>query len=461
MERDAAEDVERDRLVAAVAALSLSFSASAPRVAARSKSLCWSALTAIRCQHVRGSLVVPGLEEELPGAHVFSLGEVAPGRHVVRRAVHTHGPRPQARVHVLVGALEEQLDPALSAHRVAHREVQLESPDQLQAALDLARGERPGERGLDVAVLRLHELRPLHTARFLGEIRFLAEVDQMLEQAARTARPARPRAAAPRRTRGSSRACRSAPRPSDGSGSCPRATRARRGRRRKRPRRRRASSRRERPREPSSSRCSSGVSSSYDHSIVARSVRCRASASRPPLRRSRRPPSRSSSCSVVRTDVRAAASSIASGRSSRRAQSSSTCSSGRKRGELASARVTNSARASGRARTSTAYTCSPWTRSRSRLVTRTSRRGQAPSSGARSVAAPITCSKLSSSNSIRRSPIVSASGPLPNTREALGRTAAASVIEASGTHQTPCGYSSAAAAAAWRASRVLPLPPGP
>ena len=122
-----------------------------------------------------------------------------------------------------------------------------------------------------------------------------------------------------------------------------------------------------------SSRCSSGVSSSYDHSIVARSVRCRASASRPPLRRSRRPPSRSSSCSVVRTDVRAAASSIASGRSSRRAQSSSTCSSGRKRGELASARVTNSARASGRARASTAYTCSPWTRSRSRLVTRTSR----------------------------------------------------------------------------------------
>ena len=32
--------------------------------------------------------------------------------------------------------------------------------------------------------------------------------------------------------------------------------------------------------------CSSGLSSSYDHSIVARSVRWRASASRPPLRRS-------------------------------------------------------------------------------------------------------------------------------------------------------------------------------
>ena len=52
------------------------------------------------------------------------------------------------------------------------------------------------------------------------------------------------------------------------------------------------------------SRCSSASRSSYDHSIVARSVRWRGSASRPPFRRSSRLPSRSSSCSVESSDVR-------------------------------------------------------------------------------------------------------------------------------------------------------------
>ena len=64
--------------------------------------------------------------------------------------------------------------------------------------------------------------------------------------------------------------------------------------------------------------------------MVARSVCWRGSASRSPLSRSRRCESRSSSCSAEKTAVRAAASSIASGSSSSRAQSSSH---GRRRGE--------------------------------------------------------------------------------------------------------------------------------
>src|SRR3954451_17561677 len=182
VECDAAEDVEGDRLVAAVAARPAVFQCVRGNAGGTLEVTLLEGADRDPGQQMPSSLVVPCLEEELPRTQVFALGEVALGRHVVGRAVHAHAPRAQAHVHLLVGPVEEQLDPALSAHRITHREVQLESPDQLQAALDLARGERPGKRSLDVAVLRLHEMRPLHPARFLGEIPFLAEVDQMLEQ---------------------------------------------------------------------------------------------------------------------------------------------------------------------------------------------------------------------------------------------------------------------------------------
>ena len=57
----------------------------------------------------------------------------------------------------------------------------------------------------------------------------------------------------------------------------------------------------------------------------------------------------------------------------------------------------------------------------------------------------------------------SASPPLtPSARLAASRTPTRDpTTAASGTHHTPWGYSSAAAPAAWNASRVLPLPPGP
>ena len=107
-------------------------------------------------------------------------------------------------------------------------------------------------------------------------------------------------------------------------GSCRRATGARRGRRRRPPRPPRACSRRAKTASRANSRCSSSSSRSYDHSIVARSVCWRGSASRPPLSRSSRSDSRSRICAGESTLVRAAASSSASGRLSSARQSSAT-----------------------------------------------------------------------------------------------------------------------------------------
>ena len=123
-----------------------------------------------------------------------------------------------------------------------------------------------------------------------------------------------------RRTRGSSPASRSAP-PSAGAGSCRRATAGRRG---SRPTTSSAASRVQPPRKTASrakSDFSSSVSRSYDHSIVARSVRCRSGASRaPPVKSGSRCSSRSRIWAGESAFTRAAASSSASGRSSRRRQ---------------------------------------------------------------------------------------------------------------------------------------------
>ena len=142
-------------------------------------------------------------------------------------------------------------------------------------------------------------------------------------------------------------------------------------------------------------------SRSCDHSIVARSVCCRASASRPPLSRSSRSASRlqdlrrrehgrsrSGELDGEREIVEPAAQLRAissSGSSCDRAQNSSTA----------------SCSASG----GTGYSTSPWTRSSSRLVTSRCRLGHSARSDESSGAASTTCSRLSSRSSSSRSPM--------------------------------------------------------
>ena len=130
----------------------------------------------------------------------------------------------------------------------------------------------------------------------------------------------RSRAAALRRTPESSRASSSATQPrlrACGGGSC-RAGTAECPRPRRRFGGRLVGAAAGEDRARAKSCCSSGVSRSYDHSMAALSVRCLGSASRPPLNRSSRCPSRSSSWAGVNDLVRAAASSSASGRLSSR-----------------------------------------------------------------------------------------------------------------------------------------------
>ena len=168
--------------------------------------------------------------------------------------------------------------------------------------------------------------------------------------------------------------------------------------------------------------------------------------------------------------MRAAASSSARGRLSRRAQSSSTASDLRASGSSARARVRNSATPSSSASVGTAYTCSPWSWSRSRLVTRifgpgTSRRRaiSLATSGSR-------CSALSRRSNARmpssRSATLSASSR-PGCCSTWSGCASEEVSRrgsrsgAIPTHHRPSGNVSAASAAACSASRDFPVPPGP
>ena len=181
------------------------------------------------------------------------------------------------------------------------------------------------------------------------------------------------------------------------------------------------------------SSCSSGVSSSWDHAIVARSVFWRASASRPPSNRSSRCERRSRICRGESTFVRAAASSIASGRSSRRLQSASTGSSAG-----SPEREQKRSTASACARGGTAYSTSPRTRSSSRLVVSSLRFAHDSTSVASSGAASITCSRLSSSNRSSRSPMCSSSPCLaPSACAIVGSTRSGSRSPASSTQKTP------------------------
>ena len=108
---------------------------------------------------------------------------------------------------------------------------------------------------------------------------------------------------------------------------------------------------------------------------------------------------------------------------------------------------------------------------RLRLVTSTVTAGMRSRSAERSAAAATTCSKLSSTSSVRLSPRAAASAstgcaPASGARGADGvgdrrEDEAGLGTAASGTKTTPPGNASATVRAASTASRVLPMPPGP
>ena len=197
--------------------------------------------------------------------------------------------------------------------------------------------------------------------------------------------------------------------------------------------------------------------------MAPRSVRWRSGRSlAPPVSSGRRCSSRSRIWADESAFTRAAASSRASGRSSRRLQISDTASSAWKPASIARALARKKPTPSSCTSGGTAYSCSPVTCSGSRLVTSTSRLGQEASSEATSPAASTTCSKLSKSKSMDLSAMCSAR-PFeePTACDALSSTSAGSRSGARGTHQTPSGYPSDARPAACAARRVFPVPPGP
>ena len=200
-------------------------------------------------------------------------------------------------------------------------------------------------------------------------------------------------------------------------------------------------------------------------------------------------PSRSASWAEDSIRIRAAASSIASGRPSSRRQMDSTApalaSVTWKVGRTSCARCSNSWTASQRASSEavgvrlavgsesggTGQLRSPSTPRASRLVASTTRAGQAARMPSASpAAAPARCSQLSSTISTGRSATYSAMASAtscpgvsgtPSLDATVGPTMPGSSIWASSTQQTPPGKDLAAEAAAASASRVFPVPPGP
>ncbi len=155
--------------------------------------------------------------------------------------------------------------------------------------------------------------------------------------------------------------------------------------------------------------------------------------------------------------VRAAASSTASGMSSSRRQSSPIASF-EGRPERRQNRSTASDPSSG----STSYSTSPCTRRSSREVTTNRRLGHDSTRPPRSGAASITCSMLSISRSISRSPMwLATSCPAPRTWPTVGTTSAGSRREASPTQKTPALNSPTSSAVDSIANLVFPDPPGP
>ena len=137
----------------------------------------------------------------------------------------------------------------------------------------------------------------------------------------------------------------------------------------------------------------------------------------------------------------------------------------------ARARSTNRATAASLSSGGTGCPRSPATRRSSRLVTSVRRPGAARTSRATiSAAAGSSCSRLSRTRSTVRSrrwarkasPAVrSGVSRTPRATAMAGSRRAGSRSAARSTNQTPCGNRSRASPATARASRVLPLPPGP
>ena len=125
----------------------------------------------------------------------------------------------------------------------------------------------------------------------------------------------------------------------------------------------------------------------------------------------------------------------------------------------------------GRESEGTRQVTSPGTRSGSRLVASTVRRGQWPSSAStRCATGSIRCSQLSSSSSCWRSPMCPASATSGARSEAsrvsrawatAGPISSGSPSAASSTGQTPSEKSPSRCPASSRASLVLPQPPAP
>ncbi len=140
----------------------------------------------------------------------------------------------------------------------------------------------------------------------------------------------------------------------------------------------------------------------------------------------------------------------------------STCSSGSNPSRTARARVRKNPTDSCSTRGGTGYSRSAARRRTSRLVTSKRRPRQEASSSASTGAASVTCSKLSSTSSMRQALTCSASLPASPSAEAIAAsTRSGSRTSWSGTHQTPCSWSSTTSAAAWTAIRVFPEPPAP
>ena len=186
--------------------------------------------------------------------------------------------------------------------------------------------------------------------------------------------------------------------------------------------------------------------------------------------------------------MRAAASSMASGRPSRRWQISATAGavtlSIAKSGRTACARSMKSRTASycvtcssvgggcrrGRVSGTTGNSRSARMCNGTRLVTRNVIPGQASRSWVSSDPAPVTCSKLSSTRSVRFSAssarrksmiFASPAGRTRSTDAMASGTRSGSTMAASSTNQTPSGKSSCTRRATCIESRVLPIPPGP
>ncbi len=199
-----------------------------------------------------------------------------------------------------------------------------------------------------------------------------------------------------------------------------------------------------------------------------------------------RSPSRCAIAAGESSRIRAAASSIASGRPSRRRTISATAcpfaAVSMKSGRTAIARSTNSRTASASMRSATSVTpaagsesggtgnsCSPEIRSGARLETITVSLGAERRRSATTGAPATTCSKLSRTSSAWRSRRCSLTRSIggrcgasrPSEPAIADATRSASVTGASGTNQVPSGYRSTQSPARASDSRVLPVPPGP